>query len=228
MTVTVEEVLRAALALVIGYLLGSVLPAEVLARRRGVDIRTVGDGNPGTVNAFRGLGSGAGTMTLVYDALVGVVAIQIAHAIGTSTGVAYLAGIMTVVGHRFPALRRFRPGGQGMAASAGLLLYGVAVAVSNGWLSAVDLVVIAAIAGVALLLTRSATTVGLVILPVLVFELLLSYADWEFVAFLTAVAAHIWINEVLVTRRWITLARALPFGLAERSRGGTPGGSRRG
>ncbi len=128
------ELVSAILALAIGMLLGSVLPADLLARARGVDIRSVGDGNPGTVNAFRGLGPVAGLITAAYDVIVGVVAIQIAYLLGVSEGVAYLAGIATVVGHRFPVFRGFRNGGQGMAASAGLLVYGIGVAVS-AWMA---------------------------------------------------------------------------------------------
>ncbi len=201
MTVAARDILLGVVAMLIGYVLGSVLPAELLARRRGVDIGSVGDGNPGTVNAFRGLGRVEGTITLVYDASVGVVAILIARALGVSEGFAYLAGIMAVVGHRLPVFSRFRGGGQGMAASAGLLVYGAGVAFYRGWLSVGDFALIAVIAVVVVALTRSANAVGLAILPVLWIELLRSSAEWQLLVFMTAVTLHIWTREIIDARR---------------------------
>lgn len=197
---TLEATLRAALALLIGFALGSVLPADLLARRRSVDIRSVGDGNPGTWNAFKGLGWGAGLITAVYDISVGVVAIQIARLLGVSQGLAYLAGIMTVVGHRFPLFRGFRGGGQGMGATAGMLVYGVAVALVNGWLSAVDVGVLVAIGAITFAVTRSEIMVAIVMLPVLVAEVFFARVDVAFPLFMTALAAHVWIVQVATIR----------------------------
>src|SRR5690606_27985836 len=42
-----------AAALVVGYLVGSAPTADWLARRRGIDLRSTGSGNPGTNNALR-------------------------------------------------------------------------------------------------------------------------------------------------------------------------------
>lgn len=189
-------VLNALLASAIGLLLGSVLPADLLARRRGIDIRSVGDGNPGTVNAVRGLGWAPGLITLAYDALVGIAAIGIALLLGVSEGQAYLAGIMTVVGHRFPVFTGFRGGGQGMAASAGMLVYGIGVALSRGWLSAVGLGVLVATLLVTFVVTRSDEVAAIVMLPVLVVMLLAGRADRQFLAFMTAIAAYMWVVQV--------------------------------
>jgi glycerol-3-phosphate acyltransferase PlsY len=197
---TTVAALRVIAALAIGLALGSILPADLLARLRGIDIRSVGDGNPGTWNAFAGLGLVSGLATLVYDGSVGIVSVLIARELGVSEAVAYLAGIMAVVGHRWPVFRGLRGGGQGMAASAGLIIYGAGLALSRGWLSAADFLVLLAIALVALGLTRSATMVGIAILPALVIELALKGPGWPFLAFMTAVAAHIWITQVIVVR----------------------------
>ncbi|MCW2706717.1 MAG: Glycerol-3-phosphate acyltransferase, partial [Frankiales bacterium] len=43
-------------AAVVGYLLGSVNPAVLIARTRGIDLRAIGSGNPGAANAGRALG----------------------------------------------------------------------------------------------------------------------------------------------------------------------------
>ena len=197
---TVEATLRATLALLIGFALGSVLPADLLARRRGIDIRSVGDGNPGTWNAFAGLGWGAGLITAVYDISVGVVAIQLARLLDVSEGLAYLAGIMTVVGHRFPVFRGFRGGGQGMGSTAGMLVYGVATAVFSGWLSVADVAVLIAVGAIAFAVTRSGIMVAIAMLPILVAEVFFAYTDWTFLVFMTAVAGHIWVVQAVTLR----------------------------
>lgn len=198
---TTQEIIRALLPLAIGLLLGSVLPADLLARRRGVDIRSRGDGNPGTVNAIRVLGWAPGLLTAAYDLSVGVVAIGIAELLDAPRGIAYLAGIASVVGHRWPAFRGFRGGGQAMAASAGLLLYGIARAVSSGWLSPADIAILIALLALTFAWTRSDSTAAVVMLPFLVVRVSMSSADWRFVVFISAVAAYIWTVQMPVARR---------------------------
>ena len=204
------EMLRALFALVIALLLGSVLPADLLARARGVDIRKVGDGNPGTVNAIRGLGWAPGLLTAAYDLSVGVAAIEIAYLLGLSPGVAYAAGIASVVGHRFPVFRGLRGGGQGMAASAGMLLYGIGIALARGWLPAVDIAGLATMLLVTFVVTRSDRAGAIVILPVLVIMLALAQPDWQFLAFMGAVAGHIWIVQVAAVRHWLSMRAPAP------------------
>ncbi len=184
------------LACAAGVLLGSILPADLLARRRGIDIRAVGDGNPGTVNAIKGLGWGAGLLTGAYDASVGVLALSFARVLGLPDGSAYLAGVAAVAGHRFPVFRRFKGGGQGMAASAGLLLFGVATALSRGVLSAVEVALLVAVGLVTLGLTRSDVWVAVVLLPVLLGMILIGDPGWTYAAFMAVVAANIWIVQV--------------------------------
>ena len=192
--------MRTVLALAIGYLLGSVLPAELLARRRGIDIKAVGTGNPGTTNALAELGLVPGLVTAAYDMSVGIVAIQVALLIGVPTAWAYLAGIMSIVGHRFPMFFGFH-GGQGMAASAGMLIYGMGIALLRDWLSVADFAVLLAIAGLAFALTRSGSVVGVIALPLLMAQLLLAGPDREFLVFMAALAANIWAVQLVISRR---------------------------
>lgn len=183
-----------------GFLLGSVLPAELLARRRNLDIRKVGDGNPGAVNAIKGLGAATGLVALVYDMSVGVVTIQLAWLLRTPEPVAYLGGLMTVLGHRFPAFNGFRNGGQGMAACAGMLLYGLWKVSSRGWLPVSTLLLIVVLGIVVLLLTRSDKMIAIVILPVLVAALMFARIPWDLLAFLTVLAARIWLVQFAILR----------------------------
>lgn len=112
----------------VGYLLGSIPTGFLVAKARGVDIRTVGSGNIGATNAFRALGKWLGIFVLFMDALKGFVAVQIgALAVSTvfpGTPMEYLritAGISAILGHNFTCWLHFK-GGKGIATSAGVLL----------------------------------------------------------------------------------------------------------
>jgi acyl phosphate:glycerol-3-phosphate acyltransferase len=110
----------AALALVVGYLLGS-LPFGFLAgRMRGIDLRTVGSGNTGGTNAVRILGPRVGIPVIALDIGKGVAAALIGDALG-GPNVAVLASVAAVLGHAFPVWLRFR-GGKAVATGAGTML----------------------------------------------------------------------------------------------------------
>jgi acyl phosphate:glycerol-3-phosphate acyltransferase len=101
------------------YLLGSVDFGVHVARARGVDIYTVGSGNPGTANVGRALGWKAAAAVLVGDLLKGVAAAVIGL-VAVDATVGFAAGFAAVVGHCFPIWHRFR-GGKGVATAAGPL-----------------------------------------------------------------------------------------------------------
>ncbi len=63
------------LTVLIAYLLGSVPTGFLVAKARGVDIRTVGSGNIGATNVFRILGKAAGLFVLLADAAKGWLAV---------------------------------------------------------------------------------------------------------------------------------------------------------
>lgn len=106
-------------AAVSGYALGSVSPATVLARRRGVDLRGVGSGNPGATNAGRAMGRRVGAVVALLDLVKGFAAAALWGVAGH--GAALLAGLAAVVGHISSPLLRGR-GGKGVAAAAGAVL----------------------------------------------------------------------------------------------------------
>ncbi|MET0579136.1 MAG: glycerol-3-phosphate acyltransferase, partial [Ilumatobacteraceae bacterium] len=61
--------------LVVGYLLGSIPVADLVARRRsGIDLRSVGDHNPGYWNAMETLGRRAALPVFIGDVVKGTVA----------------------------------------------------------------------------------------------------------------------------------------------------------
>ncbi len=117
-----------AILTVLAYLLGAVPFGLLVAKSRGIDIRTQGSGNIGATNVFRCIGKGWGIFTFVLDALKGFVPAfffpQLGH-VSPEFGV--LFGMAAIVGHSFPVYLKFK-GGKGVATSAGMLL-GVAPAV---------------------------------------------------------------------------------------------------
>lgn len=112
----------AATALV-AYLLGSIPTGFLVAKFKGVDIRTVGSGNIGATNAFRVLGKAAGSFVLLADAVKGYAAarlISIGVSPGTEESHSIVAGIGAILGHNFTCWLKFK-GGKGIATSAGVL-----------------------------------------------------------------------------------------------------------
>lgn len=106
--------------LVVAYLLGTFPSATLIARANGVDISTVGSGNPGASNVTRALGWRKGVWVYVLDALKGAIAVGLGLALD-GRPLAYWCGVAAIVGHMFPLFRRFR-GGKGAAAGSGVLL----------------------------------------------------------------------------------------------------------
>ena len=109
-----------AIALVFGYLLGSIPFGLVLTRLAGIgDIRNIGSGNIGATNVLRTGNKGLAATTLLLDALKGTLAVIIASQFGPDPAV--VAGFGAFIGHCFPVWLRFA-GGKGVATYLGILL----------------------------------------------------------------------------------------------------------
>ncbi|HXY91979.1 MAG TPA: glycerol-3-phosphate 1-O-acyltransferase PlsY [Acidimicrobiia bacterium] len=113
--------LAIALLVPLAYLLGTFPSAEVVARRRGVDVTAEGSGNPGASNTFRLLGWRAGVLVFAMDAAKGAIAAGVGLVVADGHVGAYVLGIAAIVGHTFPVTRHFK-GGRGVATGAGVLL----------------------------------------------------------------------------------------------------------
>jgi glycerol-3-phosphate acyltransferase PlsY len=113
------------------YLLGSIPTGFLVAKARGVDIRTVGSGNIGATNVFRFLGKPAGIFVLLADALKGWLAVVVVTGIInqafhlpqdqlTQEWLKICAGVCAILGHNYTCWLHFK-GGKGIATSAGVL-----------------------------------------------------------------------------------------------------------
>ena len=111
-------------AVLIGYLLGSVPVAVLVARRRGVDPREVGDRNPGYWNVKEQLGRSASLPVFIGDTAKGVAAGAAGVAVerwvldGPAWGIGYAAVAAAMIGHAFPVFAGFR-GGRSILTFAG-------------------------------------------------------------------------------------------------------------
>ncbi len=94
----------------IGYLLGSIPAALLVARRHGVDLRAVGDGNPGAWNALEHLGARRAWPAFAGDGLKGLLAGGAGWLVGGDVWTAYAGVAGAMVGHALPLFAGFRGG----------------------------------------------------------------------------------------------------------------------
>jgi len=114
--------IKIAAALVIAYLLGSIPTALIVSKRfKGVDIRTIGDGNMGARNTSRSIGPKFGVIVAVLDFTKGALSVFLAHILGLSLGWQLITGVLAILGHDFPIFAGFK-GGQGTATSFGTMV----------------------------------------------------------------------------------------------------------
>jgi acyl phosphate:glycerol-3-phosphate acyltransferase len=106
-------------ACIIGYLLGSVPVALLVARHHGIDLRRTGDGNPGAWNALEQLGARRAWPAFGGDALKGTLAGLVGIALG-GIWVGYAAVAAAMVGHALPAFARLRGGKSVMTFAGGM------------------------------------------------------------------------------------------------------------
>ncbi len=109
------------LALIVGYLIGSVPFGLLITRAAGLgDIRAIGSGSIGTTNVLRTGRKELAAATLLLDAAKGAVPVLLAaRLLGPLPALA--AGFGAIVGHVAPVWLRFR-GGKGVATGFGVLL----------------------------------------------------------------------------------------------------------
>jgi glycerol-3-phosphate acyltransferase PlsY len=116
-----SEVIKIAAVLVFAYLLGSMPTALIVSRRfKGVDIRTIGDGNMGARNTYHSIGPKFGFTVAVIDFFKGALPVLLAYLLGLELGWQFLAGVLAILGHDFPVFANFK-GGQGTASSLGTM-----------------------------------------------------------------------------------------------------------
>jgi len=108
-----------AVAAVLGFFVGAVNPATIIATTRHADLRQ-GSGNPGATNVGRVLGVRWGVVVGLLDVLKGLVPTLLALWL-VDRFTAYVVGLVAVLGHVLSPFLRGH-GGKGVATSMGAIL----------------------------------------------------------------------------------------------------------
>lgn len=113
------------LATLAAYLLGSLSFAVIVSRAMGLaDPRSYGSKNPGATNVLRSGSKAAAAVTLLLDALKGLVPVALVAAyggrFGLQEGTVALVALAAFLGHLYPVFFRFQ-GGKGVATALGVL-----------------------------------------------------------------------------------------------------------
>lgn len=114
------------LVVAVSYLIGSLSFAVIVSKYYGMDDpRTYGSGNPGATNVLRSGRKKAAVLTLLGDALKGLLAVWLALALQNTLNLSdasvALAAVAVLVGHMWPLFFGFK-GGKGVATALGVLL----------------------------------------------------------------------------------------------------------
>ena len=115
-------VTKTIIAILIGYAFGCIQSAYFLSKMVGkMDIREHGSGNAGASNITTIMGVKFGFIVGLVDVLKGIFAVLVVKWIyPDSPDLAYLSGIMAILGHIFPFYLKFR-GGKGVATLVGMM-----------------------------------------------------------------------------------------------------------
>jgi glycerol-3-phosphate acyltransferase PlsY len=107
--------------------LGSLPTGYIVAKSKGINIRTVGSGNIGATNVTRALGKNWGAFVLIVDALKGLVPVLFVKLYFKQMPqpqfyiLMTITGILAVAGHVFTPFLKFK-GGKGIATTLGVIL----------------------------------------------------------------------------------------------------------
>lgn len=159
-------VILSVIALIAGYLIGSIMTAVKIAKAKSKDIRECGSGNAGSTNILRTFGWKWGLLCLFFDSLKGAISVLIGMGLGQLALVLFpnmtfmdklptflgcVGFFGALLGHLLPVFYQFR-GGKSVAVALGGFLV----------LSPVQLLIALAIAIVLIAITRMVSVGSLV------------------------------------------------------------------
>jgi len=159
-----NEFLTGLVAVLIGYVLGSIPTAYLVTRlKTGKDIRKLGGGNVGSLNTLKEVGILPAILVGLIDVSKGVIAVSILHwVLGLDQIYVLIGALAAVVGHNWMVWLKFT-GGKGMGVTIGTLVVVLPVyghALQLGIVAGIIIVLLAATRNVAL-----SNGIGLLSLP---------------------------------------------------------------
>jgi glycerol-3-phosphate acyltransferase PlsY len=116
-----ENYLKIVILSAFAYLLGSLPTGLLIAKIKGIDLKSSGSGNIGATNVLRTVGKWPALLTLLGDCLKGVAAVFIARYLSAGVFFEGVVGLFAILGHNFSLFLKFR-GGKGVATSLGVLI----------------------------------------------------------------------------------------------------------
>jgi len=115
--------LKLLMAGVLAYLIGSFPTGVILGKLWGrIDVRQMGSTHTGGLNVARSVGIGAGILTILVDAVKGIIAVAIGQALTRSLWSVTTTGVMATAGHCWPLYTGFH-GGMGLTTLGTILFY---------------------------------------------------------------------------------------------------------
>jgi glycerol-3-phosphate acyltransferase PlsY len=115
--------MQIALFILAAYLVGAIPTGVLLTRLAGIgDVRQAGSGNIGATNVYRVAGRRLGILTLIGDALKGMLPVLVAASVlHMSEAQAAMTATAAFLGHCYPVYLGFK-GGKGVATALGIYL----------------------------------------------------------------------------------------------------------
>ncbi|WP_200873634.1 glycerol-3-phosphate 1-O-acyltransferase PlsY [Candidatus Magnetobacterium casense] len=106
---------------VAAFLAGSIPFGLLIARAKGIDLRTVGSRNIGATNVLRSVGKLPALFTLLADIFKGAIFVALGRHLGVGVTVEGVIGLCAVLGHIFSVFLAFK-GGKGVATALGVFV----------------------------------------------------------------------------------------------------------
>jgi acyl phosphate:glycerol-3-phosphate acyltransferase len=106
------------------YFLGAIPTGYIVTRLvKGIDIRSIGSGNPGATNVYRTAGAAAGIVTFIVDVIKGFLPVMLAvvYFDGRPPYLWIIVGLFAIFGHIWTIFLGFK-GGKGVATACGVFL----------------------------------------------------------------------------------------------------------
>ena len=98
------------MAVLIGYILGSIPSAYLIGRLKGKDLREVGDSRIGAAATARSVGIGYAVIVGFMDFAKGAMTVVAARTLHVSLPVVFLAAMMAIIGHNWSLFLGFKGG----------------------------------------------------------------------------------------------------------------------
>ncbi|MDD2217000.1 MAG: glycerol-3-phosphate 1-O-acyltransferase PlsY [Eubacteriales bacterium] len=128
MDISLLGLLLVVVVIISAYLIGNIVPAIIIGKIYGIDIKHEGSGNAGTTNALRVLGKKAAIITLLIDIAKGIFAVNLGYLAAYSwiiegwwqANLPFICAVSVFVGHIWPVFFKFK-GGKGVATAFGAI-----------------------------------------------------------------------------------------------------------